>query len=86
MERRWEHLDRVHKEFVDEWRQAAGTVSDSTRRQIMVMRKSGKSVRKICSALELPVETVCIIVIEEYAKELGETPLFIVCSYLRYTA
>lgn len=69
-------FDAFGKKYLDEWRQRAAKLPDSTRQEIMRMKKSGMSVQEICSALELPSEEVSITVIEEFAKERGETPVF----------
>ena len=70
------NFDKLDKETIDAWRKAAATVPDSTRLDVMAMKKSGKSVREVSLALELPSVQVSIIVIEELAKERGETPVF----------
>lgn len=67
---------RETEQYVDMWKKAAAVIPDSTRRQIVTMKKSGKSVREICLDLELALPSVSIIVIEEFAKERGESPVY----------
>lgn len=72
-------MDRIEKECLEKWKKGADLVPESTRQDILAMKKSGKSVREICLDLELadPVH-VSIIVIEEFAKERGEEPVYTV--------
>jgi len=71
-------LEKIEKKYLDLWKRAAAMVPESTREEILAMKKSGKSVREICFALGLATSQVSIIVIEEFAKERGETPVFTV--------
>lgn len=71
-------FEKFDKDLIDKWRQEAGKVPESTRQEIMTMKKAGKSGRQISADLELPSEHVSIILIEEFAKERGETPDFTV--------
>ncbi len=71
-------MDRLDKENLDKWKHEAGLVAESTRQEIVSMKKSGKSVREISCELELASTQVSIIVIEEFAKERGEEPVYTV--------
>lgn len=71
-------MDRIEKEYHDKWKQEAALVPESTRQEIFNMKKSGKSSREIAADLNLSVTQVSIIVIEAFAKERGEAPVYTV--------
>jgi len=74
-------FDLADKKIIDEWREGAARVPQSMRRRIVDMKKAGKSTREIVFALYeesryICIPTVSVIVIEEFAEERGELPVF----------